>query len=545
MIYPSKYPPENKNNAEKLIYEKLCDLPQESYDVFFQKTFSGMGVKESEEYEIDFLIIDKRNGRFNAILIIEVKDGPISFSAEENAWFQYRKKMLPSPDGQAIKNKHNFLNRFRNLLKNVPIGWILWFPGGYSTAGNFTPTNFNPWQLLDYSHLGQAANCIENAFTAIKKRFPDREGEPIETYTQKLQKSLLRSVGIVQPLNILLKKYDERFLYLEQEQKGFFESLYKVKRLAVTGGAGSGKTMLAASAALDFSNEGKKVQVLCFNKMLSLALAENLKGPNLNVSTFHTFAFQIIKKFDNDWYDQQKEKGSYFHEHAFPAKLEEVIKKHPVDEKFDVLIIDEAQDFNNNWLNVLFMFTNHDSKIVLFYDENQNIFERNFNIPEKESFITIELPYNYRNTKKICDYVRENTGFEIMPRNTPEGIEVERRHCDGLNDLEKNLIQILLKLIRIEKLTTKEIVIIINGVVDDHPLGTMNDIIGIPLRAWDVNIEREENILYYTSISRFKGLESNVVIIITDDDEKELKLNKKFYAQCTRAKSLLYILYCK
>jgi hypothetical protein len=52
------------------VYHALSALPADDYDVYFQKTFSGYGSLENDDYEIDFLVIDKRKDRFlNSITI--------------------------------------------------------------------------------------------------------------------------------------------------------------------------------------------------------------------------------------------------------------------------------------------------------------------------------------------------------------------------------------------------------------------------------------------------------------------------------------------
>ena len=86
--------------------------------------------------------------------------------------------------------------------------------------------------------------------------------------------------------------------------------------------------------------------------------------------------------------------------------------------------------------------------------------------------------------------------------------------------------------------------ILIDSGVDEHPLGTVEKIGEIKLKAWDVASTRETDAIYYTSISRFKGLESNVVLLVKDE-LKDLENNRRFYAQCTRAKSILKIFYTK
>ena len=82
MIYPPHFPKDYENIAEKRVYSAMSALPPDDYDVYFQKTFSGSGCRENDDYEIDFLVIDKRNDRFNAMLVLEFKGGKLTFSAK-------------------------------------------------------------------------------------------------------------------------------------------------------------------------------------------------------------------------------------------------------------------------------------------------------------------------------------------------------------------------------------------------------------------------------------------------------------------------------
>ena len=542
MIYPPKFPSNIDNRAERLVYEALSKLSDDEFDIYYQKTFSGAGIKESDEYEIDFLVIDKRNDRFNAVVVIEVKGGPVSYSAKNNQWYQYKKPMEPAPDEQARKNKHNLIQRFRSLLCKVPVGWALWFPEGYSTAGDFTPTNVRPWQIMDYDSLADPDSTIEAVLKEVTIKHQDYTGEPLEVYTNKLAKSLLRGLGIVQPLNILLQKYEEDYIHLQEQQLAFYKNLYQYNRLAISGGAGTGKTLLASGAAVDFANEGKEVLFLCFNKMLSLALKATVEGANVTVNTFHSFAYEFIEERESGWFDKQDEKEEGFHEFVFPAKLEEVLRKYPPSDKWDVLIVDEAQDFNRYWLSVLYRMVKEEGKKILFFDENQNIFRRKFEIPDEESFFPFRLSYNLRNTKKICGFVQDKTGFTVTPWNTPEGPDVKCVDYTDFEDLVRQLKLVLLELVKVNKISLSDIVMLIDSGVKEHPLGTINRIGEFDLRPWDVDSQRDPEILYFTSISRFKGLESNVVLLIKEE-LKGLEDNRRFYAQCTRAKSVLYVLF--
>jgi len=540
MIYPPDFPEDINNTAEEKVYHALKKLHQSDFDVYYQKTFSGFIKGESDDYEIDFLVVDKRDDRFNALLVIEVKGGSLSYSAKENAWYQNSRKLKAGPDAQARKNKHNLLKRYRSLLNNVPVEWALWFPEGVNKSGDFVPTNLAAWQIMDNMSLAYCEDAIVDVFDKVRSKHPQSTGEPIESYNRKLSKSLLRGLGIVQPLNVLLKNYEKEFVYLEEMQKMFFEHIYQSQRVAVTGGAGTGKTLLASSAAIDLANEGNKVLLLCFNRMLYLALEATCAQQNLDISTYHTLAYNYIYDVEPGWYDKQDTKMPEFYEYVFPLKLYETIQSQNLEDQYDVLIIDEAQDFNEFWIRTAFSLVKKSGKIILLFDENQNIFQRYFNIPEEESFTKTRLKYNFRNTEKIGKYTSKRTGFEIQTMKTPKGLDVDEVFYETFDDLIKKLYQELTRLIDIEKLSCNDITILIDGRVKEHPFYFTENIGKWQLKAWDVNEERDPGKVYFTSISRFKGLESQVVLLVPESNGN-FKGDKRFYTQSTRAKSLLKV----
>ena len=539
MIYPPRFPEDYENTAERRVYDALSSLHPVDYDVYFQKTFSGSWRSENEDSEIDFLIIDKRNNRFNAVVVIEVKGGKLNYSGTDNCWFQNGHKLTPGPDDQARKNKHNFIRRFPSLLVNVPVGWILWFPEGYNISGEFTPVNMQSWQVLDFDSLSFITKSVELAFEKIKGKYAHYEGDELEIYTGKLSSTLLRDLGIVQPLNIRLKQYDDRFLQLESEQRSFFASLYQFRKLAVSGGAGTGKTLLATGAAIDLSNEGKSVLFLCFNRMLAQALEATISSKNISVSTFHTFAYNRVNELDPGWLSRHPERDDTYHMKLLPVKFDEVTAKSK-SQKYDVIIIDEAQDFEHVWLRTIFKYGQPKSQIILFFDENQNIFKRQFSIPGRDTFVPFKLNNNYRNTRKICAYVSQTTGFAITSCNTPEGIEVETIQYSDIEDLRGKLTRTVLNLVQVEKIVPLDILILIDGHVNDASLNRINSLAQFHLKPWDGSTIRESDTVYFTSISRFKGLESNVVLLVPDVNSLLIG-NKLFYTQCTRAKSILKV----
>ncbi|MCW3786857.1 hypothetical protein [Plebeiibacterium sediminum] len=187
--------------------------------------------------------------------------------------------------------------------------------------------------------------------------------------------------------------------------------------------------------------------------------------------------------------------------------------------------------------------TSKDANVVILFDENQDIFERQFQIPEHDSFIKLQLKYNFRNTLAISDYVTDKTNIPISSKETPEGLPVDTVSFSNVEELTKQLEFTIQRLVTIEKISCSDITILVDGHLNEHPLNQVEKIASYPLVPWHNDGEREGKALHFTSINRFKGLESPIVLLILNGGIEDVN-TKMFYTQCTRAKSMLKV-FCK
>ncbi len=69
---------------------------------------------------------------------------------------------------------------------------------------------------------------------------------------------------------------------------------------------------------------------------------------------------------------------------------------------FDAIIVDEGQDFSEDWLTALSMLTpdRNDTPFYVFADSHQECYARNWGVPSK--WPTIPLDINCRNTNQIA-----------------------------------------------------------------------------------------------------------------------------------------------
>ncbi|WP_417522221.1 UvrD-helicase domain-containing protein, partial [Marinobacter sp.] len=105
---------------------------------------------------------------------------------------------------------------------------------------------------------------------------------------------------------------------------------------------------------------------------------------------------------------------------------------HSLEEKYDALIVDEAQDFHPLWWVALQSVLSPKAKLFLFADPSQNLYGRDFEIPtdifdELPSY-PFHLTFNCRNSKEIAYWLSDRFEFSSLasPTLPSSGYSVEQ-----------------------------------------------------------------------------------------------------------------------
>ena len=227
-----------------------------------------------------------------------------------------------------------------------------------------------------------------------------------------------------------------------EEGKIFYPNL-KQKNLIISkpgdqrvkGVAGTGKTSVLAQRAV-FSNERTKseVLILSFNITIRHYIRDKIENvrkeylrTDFHLSHFHDFfknqSIQFLneKPQINDW-----ENINYF------EKVKDKIKK------YSTIIIDEAQDYKREWVEILKKyFLETDGEFVIYFDSNQDIYHRK----SLESFPILgrpnELNKSYRLSSDISKLTKKFYN-KFLQTNEPFDIEVEPNTLN-FNEFKENI----------------------------------------------------------------------------------------------------------
>lgn len=290
------------SQAEAKVYRALRDKLPQDYVVFFQV---GWILRREEEQakdgETDFLVCHPDYG----YLCIEVKGGGVGFDAASGEWFSVdrhqQKHAINNPIGQTLRAKYSIrskLNehpRWRDLsLGNVLRGHAVFFPDVGDT--NVLSRPDMPSELIGSAKTLQEPKAwIDSAFaywgndagsfTPIGRRGID-----------VVREVFARSFAVAPLVASRLAEQEARRLVLTKEQMRVLDCLRSHRRVAVSGGAGTGKTVLALEKARHLASEGFKTLLTCYNRQLADHLSSMCAGTsNLDVMSFHQLCHRRVE----------------------------------------------------------------------------------------------------------------------------------------------------------------------------------------------------------------------------------------------------------
>lgn len=209
--------------------------------------------------------------------------------------------------------------------------------------------------------------------------------------------------SIISSMNELNQKVEK----LTKDQYRTLRMIRNLRRVRITGCAGSGKTLVAAEKAMRLANAGIKVLLLCHNPYLADHIKNLVSGTPVEVYDFGAWIYWLNNKkvLSNraNWSILQEPSNEDL-ETAF-ENIDQLYLS------YGAIIVDEGQDFRTKWWTLLDLLL-EDSKEKLFYifhDDNQALLPHRSNYPIIDP--VIDLSRNCRNGGRIFQFMKENFHF--------------------------------------------------------------------------------------------------------------------------------------
>lgn len=507
--------------------------------------------------EADFVIIVPGLG----VLCLEVK-ACHSLRREDGLWY-YGHNTQGDPRGpfkQSLEGMHSLRRRVVQSdpkLSRVPFWSAVAFPFIEFAA---TSDEWHPWQVIDAPrfHRQPLASLITGILRSARSYlnsqpsvhwFRNSDRYPDQQQAAAIARILRPSFEFAEKSSDRRARKQAEILRFTGEQFTALDAMADNERVLFSGPAGTGKTVLALEAARRTSNVGKKVLLLCFNRLLGRWLSRHpvAQCKAVTAGTFHQYLLgcsNIVLPPDPD--------DTFWKVDLPDAAIAKLLDQCTDGAQFDVLVIDELQDLlNPSYLDVLDLTLKGglaEGNWMLFGDfERQMLYGQDRHLAEEllrtrfGSFTRCSLRVNCRNTPRVA------TLSHLLGKLAPNYLRVLRpddriepviTYYGKPSQQRKQLVSILERLHR-DSFSGEDIVIL------SPKAGSRCAAALIAEKPWVHRLAAYEQAspgqIRFTTIQSFKGLDSPA-IIITDIEHLAGELfSSLFYVATTRSLERLFI----
>ncbi|MCV2356564.1 ATP-binding domain-containing protein [Paucibacter sp. B2R-40] len=371
--------------AELAILKSLADGLPSAYELFHSVDWATVHPNHDKHGELDIVVVNSAGD----VALLEVKAGAVSLT-EQGVFKRYG---VENKDvaRQVATQFDAVMHRLRSAGLGARLMHFLVLPD--MTAGEHSSIAFPRERIAD------ASDCVD-----------------LPGYVQRTL-----GAGLADPLRERVCAFFENRLALEPDVSALAGSLQArvtkisggladwVPRIEAPSGvirvratAGSGKTQLALRLLRDASLADKQAAYVCFNR----PLADHVRDIAPQAAKVHTF-HQLC------WEAAGRPVGPKQDYEALGQRYLEMSEKVAPD--LDLLVLDELQDMQADWVQALISRLRVDARVYLLDDPSQSLY------PDREELefpdaVVVRSNENYRSPRRLVGTIN-------MLRLTPELIQ--------------------------------------------------------------------------------------------------------------------------
>lgn len=340
---------------------------------------------------------------------------------------------------------------------------------------------------------------------------------------------------------------------LTEEQQRILDETELDRRKIYFGAAGTGKTYLAMEKVRRLVAGGQKVLLTCFNRELGAYLRRDLAAElaegKVAVTNFHDLLAKLLEAKGVPFtVPADPTERSRFFQDELVDKAYGLIAEMSEEEKYDALVIDEGQDFREDWFIVLqgLLREGEQGDFYIFADPYQSIFKTNAAYLAGIQVSKHRLTCNLRNSEAINNWLKEllpEAGLRSMQRGgMPVGFFPWQSGEEELRLVTKELGRLVSQRVRPER-----VAILSPHVMEKSAFAGREKIGEWPLV--DAGIKQKEgkvvpsNAVRFYTIRSFKGLEADIVFLTGIRAGSQACTPGDVYVGSSRARFLLYLFY--
>jgi hypothetical protein len=516
--------------------------------------------------EIDFVILIPGS----SILCIEVKGGRVActdgrWTSTDAADVTHYLKRSP------FKQAHDGMQELRRALeerlpdlhhlRKVPFGFVVIF-----TDVDTLPIEIGvePWEIIDRNGLKSA--LAPQLLRAGKKqrqrlRIDTTPPEPQDGTLKRVRDTLRPDFDKIIGRGTLIHDSERHLVALTEEQYHIIDLLDGNQRCLFEGAAGTGKTLLALEFARRCASRGDKVLLVCFNRLLAdwfsgeVAIASPRQA--ITCGSFYKCLRDaiVVSPFAAEYGETESNASSdELFRDIYP--LFGQLALDACTEKFDVIVMDEAQDLlQKPILELVSSWVKGGISLgrwAIFGDFHRQAIYGTGTVIDVHgtigavcsTYARARLTQNCRNTKRIGEETALLSGFESPPyrMGQVDGVPVDYLDFSDRKSQSAALARVLSRLAVEPDIEASDVVILSKYRLEQSIAGDLTESPAFRIQPVGASRSRDLPVFGFATAHAFKGMESKIVILcdidrIAGDEDRAL-----LYVAMSRARSSLTVL---
>lgn len=509
------------NPAEIATLRVLAEALPEGFSVVHGVHWTRAQPQRTVFGEIDFCVLAPDGG----LLVIEQKNGPL---VEEGGELL---KQYPDKATNVGKQIHRSLDSVREKFKETNRGfalrvdYLLYCPD--HRVGAINAAGLDRARIVDATRHAQLG-------TIVRTLLGEREALDGGALRERVRDFLLDTWKLYPDVNAFIGMAEDSYTRLAGGLATWAQRLeFTPFRLRVAGTAGSGKTQLALAEFRRAIAEGRSPLFVCFNHPLAARL-RSIVPDGGRIETFHALCDQWIRASGGqpDFTDQDAD---------FWQRMVRWAAQLPVPEGWGTgcLIVDEGQDIEPAWANLLMKLLRSDARVLWLEDPMQNLYGRE--LAELPGFTRLTVPVNHRSPWRIHNAIERLLGLGHESANPLAGYDPDYIDYDGPEELLARVAASIDKFIRLG-FKPRDIAIVSYQGWKRSALCRLDAIGRHSLRRWTGEYDAQNRQVFtdgeivVDSVFRFKGQQAPAVVFAEADfNELDDKARRRLFCGMTRA----------
>ncbi|QZY47261.1 NERD domain-containing protein [Mycolicibacterium austroafricanum] len=520
--------PRLANGAERKVWQALIDQLEPGDLVIPGKRVTD----HLKDHEVDFFVAIEGAG----IVCLEVKGGEVWHDGD--TWRQKRRGREVGID--PVRQAREACYALRSFIENDPrwsqgrLRWdhVVVLPNT-DLPDDFALPDCPRWKVIDRSDLTDIAAKLRHVLHSQELDRPFLSKDGIEQLSEALSGRGLPQRSVV---SRALENEDAADI-LTEHQSVILDAIRLLNRVEIRGGAGSGKTFLAMEQARRLARDGQRVALVCYSHGLAsylerITAAWNRRQQPAYVGEFHDLGKRWGAPAGPDE-SLRTEQTVQFWEHDLPAQMTELAMQLDDGQRFDAIVVDEAQDFADAWWDPLLAALKDDETggLYVFTDEGQRVFHRHGSPPVP--LVPLVLDHNLRNTRQIANAFQPlvDHPMRFLGGEGPAVKYVACSRAEAMNAGDDE-VELLLE----QGWRPEDVALLTTGT--RHPEQRERQAAG-NAAYWDSFWDADQ--VFYGHVLGFKGLERRAVVLVVNEESAFDRSRERLYVGLSRARDQLVV----